>query len=144
MVNQYFVHILSPVTANCPFWISGRRNEGMRYWTWERKYAVLNPALESDALPTSLRGLATLSNKKKSNSLIYLTLYYIFKVCMLKVFLLSLSKLSFWEENQNPKSYNYTKSRTIKTCMTCTLYIIDTVFNTNFQLVDLSMASVNV
>ena len=31
VVSQYFVHILklSPVTDNCPSWISGRRNESM-------------------------------------------------------------------------------------------------------------------
>ena len=29
MVNQYFVHILSPVTDNCPSWKSGRRNESV-------------------------------------------------------------------------------------------------------------------
>ena len=29
-VNQYLVHILSPVTDNCPSSISGKRNESMR------------------------------------------------------------------------------------------------------------------
>ena len=49
------MHILSPVTDNCPSLISGNRNGNM--WPdW-----VSNPGplpLESDALPTALRGPA--------------------------------------------------------------------------------------
>ena len=49
------MHILSPVTDNCPPLIGGRRNESL---SLDR---VSNPtplAFESDALPTALRGPA--------------------------------------------------------------------------------------
>ena len=54
-LNQYFVHILSPVTDNCPSWKSGRRNESML------PDRVSNPrplTYESGALPIALRGPA--------------------------------------------------------------------------------------
>ena len=51
-VNQYYVHILSMVTDNCPSGISGRRNESM----WLDRISNPGPlALESDVLPTALR-----------------------------------------------------------------------------------------
>ena len=50
---KYFVHILSPVTDNCPSRISGRRNESM----WPDRGSNPGPlALESEALPTARRG----------------------------------------------------------------------------------------
>ena len=54
-VNQYFVHILSPVTDNCPSWISGRWNESM----WPDRVSNPGPlTYESGALSTALRGPA--------------------------------------------------------------------------------------
>ena len=54
--TQYFVHILSPVTDNCPSLISGRRNESM----WPDRVSNPGPLIyESGALPTALRGPAT-------------------------------------------------------------------------------------
>ena len=34
MVNQYLVHILSPVTDNCPTWISGRERMATEMVSW--------------------------------------------------------------------------------------------------------------
>ena len=54
-VNQYLVHILSPVTDNCSSWKSRRRNESML------PDRVSNPGpltYESGALPIALRGPA--------------------------------------------------------------------------------------
>ena len=49
------VHILSPVTDSCPSRISGRKNETV----WPDRISNPGPlALESDALPTALRGPA--------------------------------------------------------------------------------------
>ena len=73
-LNQYFVHILSPVTDNCPSWISGRRNESM----WPDRVSNPGPlTYESGALPTALRGPAfqmgfTLKGKPKgANSFLW-------------------------------------------------------------------------
>ena len=54
--NQYFVHILSPVSDNCLSWKSGRRNESTL------PDRVSNPGpltYESGALPIALRGPAS-------------------------------------------------------------------------------------
>ena len=50
-LNQYYVHIFSPGTGNCPSWISGRRNESYEL-DWYRTHGPL--AVEQDALPTAL------------------------------------------------------------------------------------------
>ena len=50
-----FVHILSPVTDNCPSGISGRRNESM----WPDQVSNPGPlTFESGALPTAIHGPA--------------------------------------------------------------------------------------
>ena len=52
------MHILSPVTDNCPSWISRRRNESM----WSDQVSNPGPlTYKSGALPTALRGPAVIS-----------------------------------------------------------------------------------
>ena len=62
LTSLYFVQILSPVTDNCPSWISGGRNESM----WADRVSNLGPlTLESDAV-----FLVLISNNVKSNKCI--------------------------------------------------------------------------
>ena len=52
-VNQDFVHILLPVTDNCPSWISGRINESM----WPDQVSNSGPLAHKSAT-TALRDQA--------------------------------------------------------------------------------------
>ena len=59
------MHILSPVTDNCPSWVSGRRNESM----WPDRVSSPGPlAHESDALPTVLRGPVWIRSKSRKEN----------------------------------------------------------------------------
>ena len=62
-LNQYFVHILSPVTDSCPSSISGRRTGSM----WPDRVSNSGAqTYESGALPTALRGLGYIWTREES------------------------------------------------------------------------------
>ena len=66
----YFVHILSPVTDNCPSWIS-RRNESM----WPDRVSNPGPlTYQSGTLPTALRGPTSVSWRRALDKREYLVI----------------------------------------------------------------------
>ena len=68
-LDQYFVHILLPVTDNCPSRISGRRNESM----WPDRVSNPGPlTYKPGALPTALRGPESLEVSLQKRNYVYL------------------------------------------------------------------------